>query len=183
MVIDFDCEYPYGELGNSRGLYTDHAIYWGEIKNHARINKDGSGTFDIASGTVEYLPRKTREPGYMQAHVEAFIGMRMCGVSYTDCATYLSLTSDQMGKLMALGPIIKFRIFPAITTVSVREKAAECFKRGYDQAYEEISERINGTVDIGKVRKEGIAVIMKDIRKILPDDLYYEYCELYDGVV
>ena len=54
---------------------------------------------------------------------------------------------------------------------------------GYDQAYEEISERLDHSIDFGEVRKRGIAMAMEDIRRLLPDDLYSEYCELYEGVV
>ena len=183
MEIVFNAKYPYGKPGNRHGLYTDHAIYWGEIKNHARINADGSGSVNIAAGMMEHLPRKAKELGYIQAHVEAFIGMKECGVPNADCAVYLSLTSEQMGKLMVLSPIIKYRIFPAITTVSIRKKAAECFKQGYDQAYEQISERMDGLITPGEVRKRGIEIVMEDIRRLLPDDLYSEYCELYEGVV
>jgi len=175
MIVDLTRKNEYEE----ELLFTDHAIFWGEIKKHAKINPDGSGTFDYAAGMNEHLPRVARELGYIQAHVEAFIGMKMCGISYNECREYLNLSWEQIGQLIGLESIIKFRIFRASRDETVSTTAAKYFLDGYEQAYREIDGRLGAAMDINAIREQGIDVIMEEIQRIMTDDLYSEYCELY----
>ena len=182
-MIDFSCRFEYKRFGNGLDLYTDNAIYFGEIAKHANIKSDGSGTVDFAAGSNIYLPQKSEELGYQQAHIEAFVGMKYLNFSYYDCSKYLGLNSKQMEQLAGIDTIIKFRIFPTSTIIAVKEKAAEHFIIGYERAYKEIAERINEPNVLDEIRIRGLAEVIEEIRKVLPDDLLAEYCELYEGVV
>ena len=182
-MIDFSCEFEYEQFGSLLDLYTDNSVYFGEIAKHANINPDGSGTVDFSAGSDIYLPQKAEELGYKQAHIEAFIGMKCLNFSYDDCSKYLDINSKQIGQLVGLDTIIKFRIFPTSTIIAVKEKAAEHFKIGYECACDEIKERMKDQNTFNEVRMYGVNEVVSEIKKTLPDNLFAEYCELYKGVV
>ena len=177
MNLDFaaDNEYAAGSI------YTDHDIYWGEMRKSGTTNEDGSGTIDFAGVANIYFPEKVRELGYKQAYIELFMGIYMETESFDKCKEYLGITNKQLGQLITLDDILKYRIFPGTSDRYLIDRGAKFFTEGYEKVCEEVRSKMGN--DFEKARKGGMDMAMLSLKGRYSKELFEMYCEIYSDVV